>query len=35
MHQEIIIAGFGGQGLMLIGKLLAYSAMQEDYHVTW
>jgi 2-oxoglutarate ferredoxin oxidoreductase subunit gamma len=29
------MAGFGGQGLMFIGKLLAYSAMKEGRHVTW
>ncbi|HXX87234.1 MAG TPA: 2-oxoacid:acceptor oxidoreductase family protein [Candidatus Acidoferrum sp.] len=29
------MAGFGGQGLMFIGKLLAYSAMKEGKHVTW
>jgi 2-oxoglutarate ferredoxin oxidoreductase subunit gamma len=29
------MAGFGGQGLMFIGKLLAYSAMKEGKNVTW
>ncbi len=29
------MAGFGGQGLMFIGKLLAYSAMKTGKHVTW
>jgi 2-oxoglutarate ferredoxin oxidoreductase subunit gamma len=29
------MAGFGGQGLMFIGKLLAYGAMKEGKHVTW
>jgi 2-oxoglutarate ferredoxin oxidoreductase subunit gamma len=29
------MAGFGGQGLMFIGKLLAYSAMKAGKHVTW
>lgn len=29
------MSGFGGQGLMFIGKLLAYSAMKEGKHVTW
>jgi 2-oxoglutarate ferredoxin oxidoreductase subunit gamma len=34
-YEDIVMAGFGGQGLMFIGKLLAYSAMKEDRHVTW
>jgi 2-oxoglutarate ferredoxin oxidoreductase subunit gamma len=29
------MAGFGGQGLMFIGKLLAFSAMKEGRNVTW
>jgi 2-oxoglutarate ferredoxin oxidoreductase subunit gamma len=29
------MSGFGGQGLMFIGKLLAYSAMKEGKYVTW
>jgi 2-oxoglutarate ferredoxin oxidoreductase subunit gamma len=32
---QIIIAGFGGQGVLFAGKLLAHSAMLEDKHVTW
>ena len=28
MHTEIILAGFGGQGVLLIGKLLAYAGMK-------
>jgi 2-oxoglutarate ferredoxin oxidoreductase subunit gamma len=35
MHQEIIIAGTGGQGIMLIGRLLAQAAMTEDKNVVW
>ncbi|RPJ52609.1 MAG: 2-oxoacid:ferredoxin oxidoreductase subunit gamma [Acidobacteria bacterium] len=35
MHTEIILAGFGGQGVLLIGKLLAYAAMRAGRHVTW
>jgi len=35
MHQEIICAGFGGQGIMLMGKLLAQAGMKEGYNVTW
>ena len=34
-YEDIVMAGFGGQGLMFIGKLLAYSAMKEGKHVTW
>lgn len=35
LNENIVMAGFGGQGLMFIGKLLAYSAMKEGRHVTW
>ncbi|MFU0799575.1 MAG: 2-oxoacid:acceptor oxidoreductase family protein [Xylanivirga thermophila] len=35
MTQEIIISGFGGQGVMLMGQLLAYSGMLEEKHVSW
>lgn len=35
MTKSIICAGFGGQGIMFIGKLLAYSAMRSGYKVTW
>lgn len=35
LFEDVIMAGFGGQGLMFIGKLLAYSAMKENRHVTW
>lgn len=34
MKESILIAGFGGQGIMLLGKLLAYTAMQEGYLVS-
>jgi 2-oxoglutarate ferredoxin oxidoreductase subunit gamma len=34
-YEDVVMAGFGGQGLMFIGKLLAYSAMKEGRHVTW
>ncbi|MEE1037855.1 MAG: 2-oxoacid:acceptor oxidoreductase family protein [Eubacterium sp.] len=33
--KKIFIAGFGGQGVLLIGKLLSYAAMIEDSEVTW
>lgn len=32
---EIIIAGFGGQGVMVMGQLLAYAAMRQGLEVTW
>ena len=35
LYANVIMAGFGGQGLMFIGKLLAYSAMRAGKHVTW
>ena len=35
MKEELIIAGAGGQGIMLLGKVLAEAAMLEDKHVTW
>ena len=35
LYENIIMAGFGGQGLMFIGKLLAFSAMKEGKNVTW
>ncbi len=35
MTEEIILAGFGGQGMMLLGKLLAQAAMYEGKYVTF
>jgi len=35
MYQDVMIAGFGGQGVLLAGKLLAYAGMLEGKHVTW
>ncbi|CAM2061722.1 2-oxoglutarate ferredoxin oxidoreductase subunit gamma [Desulfovibrionales bacterium] len=35
MHQNVIISGFGGQGIMLIGNLLAYACMEQGFHVTY
>jgi len=35
LYANVIMAGFGGQGLMFIGKLLAYSSMKVGKHVTW
>ena len=33
--EEILCAGFGGQGIMFIGKLLAASGLEGGAHVTW
>ncbi len=35
MQTEVIIAGFGGQGVLFAGQLLAYAAMDEGKQVTW
>ena len=35
MYSEIILAGFGGQGVLLIGKLLAYAGLESGREVTW
>lgn len=35
MHHEIIISGFGGQGILFAGQLLAYAGLEEGRHVTW
>ena len=35
MTEEIIIAGFGGQGVLSMGKILAYSGVMEDKEVCW
>jgi 2-oxoglutarate ferredoxin oxidoreductase subunit gamma len=35
MKHEIIIAGFGGQGVLSMGKILAYAGLMEDKEVTW
>jgi 2-oxoglutarate ferredoxin oxidoreductase subunit gamma len=32
---EVVFAGFGGQGVMTIGQLLAYTAMEEGKQVVW
>lgn len=34
-EERIIIAGFGGQGIMFMGKLLCYAGMMENKHVTY
>ena len=35
MVEEFVFAGFGGQGVMFAGQLLAYAAMDEGLEVTW
>lgn len=35
MKEEIIIAGFGGQGVLSMGKILAYSGVMQNQEVSW
>lgn len=35
INETFICAGFGGQGVMLIGQLLAYAANEKNYHTLW
>ena len=35
MKKEIIIAGFGGQGVLSMGKILAYAGLMQGKEVTW
>jgi 2-oxoglutarate ferredoxin oxidoreductase subunit gamma len=35
MQSEVMFAGFGGQGILLIGKILAETAMEQGYEVGW
>jgi 2-oxoglutarate ferredoxin oxidoreductase subunit gamma len=35
MKTSIVIAGFGGQGVLFAGQLLAYAGMDSGRHVTW
>ena len=34
-ENQIVIAGFGGQGLLFSGKVLAYAGMMEGRHLSW
>ncbi|MCX7903938.1 MAG: 2-oxoacid:acceptor oxidoreductase family protein [Caloramator sp.] len=34
-HQEIIFAGFGGQGILSMGKFLAHAGLEENLNVSW
>lgn len=35
MERSVVIAGFGGQGVILAGKILAQAGMDTGLHVTW
>jgi len=35
MQEKVIAAGFGGQGVMSLGRLIAYTGMQQDKEVSW
>ena len=35
MKTDLVIAGFGGQGVLFAGQLLAHAALDADLHTTW
>ena len=35
MTTEIILAGFGGQGILFAGKILAYCGLMDGKEVSW
>jgi 2-oxoglutarate ferredoxin oxidoreductase subunit gamma len=35
MQSEVMFAGFGGQGILLAGKILAHAALETGYEVAW
>jgi len=35
MQHDVVLAGFGGQGVLLIGKMLAYAGMRDGKEVSW
>jgi 2-oxoglutarate ferredoxin oxidoreductase subunit gamma len=35
MQNETVIAGFGGQGVLFTGKVMAYAGLERDQNVTW
>ncbi len=35
MLHEVVLAGFGGQGVMSMGQLMTYAGMLQGYHVSW
>lgn len=34
-EEKLIVSGFGGQGVMLMGQVLSYAATNEDLHTIW
>ena len=35
VNESIVCAGFGGQGIMVLGRVLANAGMKKGFHVTW
>ncbi len=35
MNESVIMSGFGGQGILLMGQMLCYAGMHEGMNVTW
>lgn len=35
MIEEVLVAGFGGQGILLAGKLMAQASMDDGFYATW
>ena len=35
INEQLIIAGFGGQGVMLMGQLLSYAATNKNINTLW
>lgn len=35
MTENIVLAGFGGQGVLFAGKVIAYAGLQEDRYLSW
>ena len=35
MQKEVMFAGFGGQGILLMGDILAHAAMEAGLEVAW
>ncbi len=35
MKRSVLVAGFGGQGILLIGQLMAEAAMRDGFYTTW
>ena len=32
---KVIISGFGGQGVLSLGKFISYSAIEQDFNTSW